>query len=428
MQRLVIKNFGPIKDLDMEVKDFMAFIGPQASGKSTIAKMVYFFRSLKEDFLKSCLRALERDDLQFKDTFPLLRHLSDYWGQLLTIETEFKFWYSEKVFISFVFSENVVYSFSKNLDKGISEVIGIIVGYAVENRQRKPLTETAAEKAAFEAKKQAVISDISNRINKLFSDDREIMFIPAGRSVPTILSNQIGELNLNNLDYLTKEFVKLINSTKNNFNKSLEELADEKTFLTQKKYKPKTIKLAQQIIRNVLKGEYVYDNIGGERIRINDKESVRLNYASSGQQEALWILQLLYLNILYEKKVFLVIEEPEAHLYPEAQKNVMELVALLFNSADNQVMITTHSPYILSSVNNLLYANKIGQQKNGQVSKIVPDLVWLDAKRTAAYKLNKGEATYIMDDEMNMIQSEQIDTASELINEEFDKIFNLDES
>jgi len=42
MQRLIIKNFGSIKDLDMEIKDFMVFIGPQASGKSTIAKAVYF--------------------------------------------------------------------------------------------------------------------------------------------------------------------------------------------------------------------------------------------------------------------------------------------------------------------------------------------------------------------------------------------------
>ncbi|MFK7948849.1 MAG: AAA family ATPase, partial [Saprospiraceae bacterium] len=34
MQKLIIKNFGPIKDVKLEIKDFMVFIGPQASGKS----------------------------------------------------------------------------------------------------------------------------------------------------------------------------------------------------------------------------------------------------------------------------------------------------------------------------------------------------------------------------------------------------------
>jgi predicted ATPase len=46
MQRLVIRNFGPIKKLDLKIKDFLVFIGAQASGKSTISKSIYFFKSL----------------------------------------------------------------------------------------------------------------------------------------------------------------------------------------------------------------------------------------------------------------------------------------------------------------------------------------------------------------------------------------------
>ena len=42
MQKLIIKNFGPIKDVELDVNDFMVFIGPQASGKSTISKTLYF--------------------------------------------------------------------------------------------------------------------------------------------------------------------------------------------------------------------------------------------------------------------------------------------------------------------------------------------------------------------------------------------------
>ena len=53
MQRLVIRNFGPIKKLDLKIKDFLVFIGAQASGKSTISKSIYFFKSLKNIFISS---------------------------------------------------------------------------------------------------------------------------------------------------------------------------------------------------------------------------------------------------------------------------------------------------------------------------------------------------------------------------------------
>jgi predicted ATPase len=51
-----------------------------------------------------------------------------------------------------------------------------------------------------------------------------------------------------------------------------------------------------------------------------------------------------------------VVEEPEAYLFPVAQKQIIDLIALLANQNENQVIVTTHSPYILSSFNNLLYA------------------------------------------------------------------------
>ena len=47
MKRIVINKLGPIGHCDVEINDFMVFTGPQASGKSTIAKSIFFFKNIK---------------------------------------------------------------------------------------------------------------------------------------------------------------------------------------------------------------------------------------------------------------------------------------------------------------------------------------------------------------------------------------------
>ena len=51
MQKLIVHNFKQITHAEIEVKDFLLLIGPQASGKSTIAKLLYFFKLLQQFFL-----------------------------------------------------------------------------------------------------------------------------------------------------------------------------------------------------------------------------------------------------------------------------------------------------------------------------------------------------------------------------------------
>ena len=51
MHRLVLNNLGPIEQCDLECSQFMTLTGFQASGKSTIAKAIYYFRTIKEDIV-----------------------------------------------------------------------------------------------------------------------------------------------------------------------------------------------------------------------------------------------------------------------------------------------------------------------------------------------------------------------------------------
>ncbi len=47
MQKICIRNNGPVKYFEMEIEKFNLLIGEQATGKSTIAKSVYYFKTIK---------------------------------------------------------------------------------------------------------------------------------------------------------------------------------------------------------------------------------------------------------------------------------------------------------------------------------------------------------------------------------------------
>jgi predicted ATPase len=44
-ERLIIRNFAGIMNIKVEIKKINIIIGPQASGKSVCAKLLFFFKS-----------------------------------------------------------------------------------------------------------------------------------------------------------------------------------------------------------------------------------------------------------------------------------------------------------------------------------------------------------------------------------------------
>ena len=90
--------------------------------------------------------------------------------------------------------------------------------------------------------------------------------------------------------------------------------------------------------------------------------------------------------------------------------------------------MTTHSPYILSVLNNLLFAYTVSQ-KSGidkrNVHEIIPEDIWIDPSQFNAYYLDKGVARCIFNSETKLIADNELDGISTDISGERDALIEL---
>ena len=107
---------------------------------------------------------------------------------------------------------------------------------------------------------------------------------------------------------------------------------------------------------------------------------------------------------------------------------LLQLLAILLNNTENnQLIITTHSPYVLTVINNLMHAYSVGHNNPEKVREIVNEYSWIDPKKVNAYMLTIANgAERIIDDEVNMIDAEKIDGVSEKLNEDYDKLLDIE--
>ncbi|MDJ0675790.1 MAG: AAA family ATPase, partial [Calothrix sp. MO_167.B42] len=134
---------------------------------------------------------------------------------------------------------------------------------------------------------------------------------------------------------------------------------------------------------------------------------------------------------------FFIIEEPEAHLFPQSQKHIINLISLIFNLTKKRsnFLITTHSPYILTAFNNLIQAGntlKALQNKSDKTDlmkklvKIVPENQMLDINDIGVYTIEDGIIKSIMNQENQLIGTNIIDEISNQFNQEFDQLLELE--
>lgn len=413
-ERLVIKNFGPIKSVDLDLGKMTILIGDQATGKSTIAKVLAICRyfSYIVDFNKI-------DSEEFNANEQFSKGLSD-WGLLN--------YFSEKSQIEY---DCKLYKF---------ELKGVLIERAKELKNALGVTDLKLQKKVNDLKALTKIIVKSNfkqliiELKQLKKDD----LYQIENSSPLI------EIIQSNLWTPNENFYRL----------NVKKVMDNPLFVSTERVLQtisfdKSLLIADAIQDNLKKINHIVRRLNDEKqiepLSITYKNSANLGYVkketetefyplhfgASGYQATIPILLSIkhYIEIEKKSKTFIV-EEPELNLFPKTQKKLVEFFVESINIYKHSFLIPTHSPYILSSLNNLLYAYKIGNLENGkyknEVFEIIPEQYWLNPNETSVYYLENGEAKNLLDTEEALIDINDLDSVSDIINKEFDKLLSIE--
>jgi AAA ATPase-like protein len=149
---------------------------------------------------------------------------------------------------------------------------------------------------------------------------------------------------------------------------------------------------------------------------------------SSGQQELLPLLVALD-NFRFRERYRIYIEEPEAHLFPSAQSDLVDLLVYMgMGGHGRYIVVTTHSPYVLTRLNVLKKAALVTKKKPRSIHKIQKILrgnMYVGLKGLAAYTIaNKKVISVVGKD--GLIDGDYLDSISGQLSREFNDLLEIE--
>jgi predicted ATP-dependent endonuclease of OLD family len=421
-EKLIVRQFAGIASIDLDINKINIIIGPQASGKSVCAKLLFFFKS----FIWQIIATVENEDTKrsldnlykkkFEEYFP-----PEYWGdKSFSIRYSIRDSYIEvsrkedeknKITLSYSDSYKTLLRDLRGINKKLKESISESTIQSSLRIPRNFLSEYLPVALADHFPQHASYSQL---------------FIPAGRSFFANLQNSIFSFlsSSNALDPFLIEFGKLYEGYKSMLLRRADRIV--KNIDSKNAYEE-----VDRLIEGIICAKHVRVK-GTDYLVSSDGRRVNLSSSSSGQQETLPLAVILSVlpSIASRLGKTVYIEEPEAHLFPEAQRKIIELIALTFNLQHEklQFIITTHSPYVLTAINNLLQGGMV-YAANSEVSRkphgILPQYKTLSPGSLNAYGFEKGKCISIIDSETGLIDARIIDSVSDSLAVEFDELISI---
>ena len=392
-ERLIVKSFGPVKDLDVIFKKVTLFIGDQGTGKSCVAKLFSMFKWTEK------VLSQKKYKLSYFEQYNRFQKMLCKYHRIESFVNESSYIKFEGDLYDFLYENGNFSVIDKNHEiKGISKVMYV------------PAERSIVSVAENKSKLLKELPDSSETFSDEFVNAKK--FFQNGYNLPFEgLRFEYDSLNdagwIHGVDYK----VRLINAS-SGIQSSLpmcivseylsSKISDKEEVKLSKEEKDKLEKRVAEIMQN----EEYSDSIKDMMIR-------QLSYANRYNQ---------FINI---------VEEPELNLFPRSQMEV--LFSLISNNAsaeENMLVFTTHSPYSLAIINTMImgakaYANATEEQR-GQIEAILPVKYQINENEIAAYRLSSSDKCYcqsVINEKTGLVSKNELDSASDEIMRVFNSLY-----
>lgn len=383
-EKLTIRDFGPISNVEVAFYPLTIIIGDQGSGKSTLSKVLTICRDTKWWLL--VLEENEEEVLRPFRSFAI---------------DEF---FCDKTYIHYQneSGDTVVYERGKfhfHL-KGAKDV------EKAKRLLRNLISETTS--SLMERTGDIRIKELdANTRNLLRANTRMGLYVPAERSIAGLLSQSIASIFRNGIPLpdVVLEYMSIFEKAKKEF--SVYEVP-------------------------FLKVKYMNKD-GQDRLVVSENNrEFSIKGGSSGLQSVLPMMMVI--DYSRKKNCFdsFVIEEPEQNLFPSNQRDLLFYIVSKINVDKCNFVITTHSPYLLSCLNVQLLASKLygilGDDKS--VEQIVAKNYSIATEKVAVYALGgkNDENEYcksLKSIKTGLISVNELDSVSEYIGDDFERLYSL---
>jgi len=416
VRTLTVKNFSVIKDATLEFGKITVLIGPQASGKSLLCKLAYFFG---REVIKIAV-----DMAVHRIPFAELKS---------TVEKEFTKWFPRGGWgtdcwtIRFLEDEyDVTISCAAGNDLPLKAVFSPAPAFEVAYDTQLKVTDRSMRENGF-LLAPAIQSVAATRFFKLAGRgvwDVSI-YIPTQRSYFVDTKKGYRALAAE-ADQISAQFADV-------FANGLKPTGPDSR------------------VPGFLGGRIV-SVLNDWMMAFEDDRHLSLSELSSGSKETLPILttldyyeeqrrpgnlvaEELYGDRLYYHDDF-TIEEPESSVFPKTQYELVKEFVQLSNESTfvAYFTITTHSPYILTGFNSLIEAWRVGNKpgKREQVAALIPERYWIDENDFAAYSIRDGILTPIFEKESEgkegsgLIDGDYLDSISDHMGSQFEQLLDIE--
>ena len=404
MAKITIKYVGPLKEVSLDIKRINVFMGPQSTGKSTIAKIISQALWAEKNFL-------------------IMGKEYDFYNGLLDFH---------------------------NMDKNY-----------FSNPKAEIIYESLWTTIQMKYKEGSILPQtVYNKRDKEVYHNSKIEYIPAERNFVASIQNihKYTESYNSTINFLNEWYTaKSSYQERNRFKVELPDLSF--TYQYKESEEQDIIQIAnnevnlksgssgqQSLLPLLLVAEDVMVSTYKKRRIISPAEISRIKKEVPGLES---VIDILLSAIKDDKKniadkgldalcqligyqadygcTHLIVEEPEQNLYPSTQRGLVQrLVSYLTNDSERQhtLTLTTHSPYILYALNNCMLAGLV-ELKNPDAAEKLSDTTKINPAEVGLWLLKDGEIKSLQHPSTGLLTQDFFNNEFQKNHEEMFKLLKL---